>query len=120
MHWGDAMKPWTRSGSRPRSGASSSVASPHSPEHDRCWAVVSVSCGRSCARPASSDEAAENLREQERLWPGDAKQLEEIAKDWQKQADSVGQGCDELTPEERSQRDGYLVESRRVATFAGR
>src|SRR5205807_3943220 len=63
-------------------------------------------------------EAASYLREQEKLWPGDARRLREVASDFKELAAAVGAGSTGLTPAEQAERKCYLEESDRVARKA--
>lgn len=63
-------------------------------------------------------EAAAALLEQEKLWPGDAERLLEVARDWEKLAAAVGQGQTEQSPPEQAERQRSIDESARVARSA--
>jgi tetratricopeptide (TPR) repeat protein len=64
-------------------------------------------------------EAAANLLEQKKLWPGNAKMLLEISGDLAGLAAAVGGGRRELTPTEQVERQRYLDLSEQVAREAG-
>src|SRR5207244_72492 len=64
-------------------------------------------------------EAAANLLEQKKLWPGNAKRLLEISGDLSGLAAAVGGGRRELTPTEQVERQRYLDLSEKVAREAG-
>ena len=64
--------------------------------------------------------AAVALLEREKLWPDDAEELMEVARDFQALADAVGQGREPLSPEEEAERRRYLAENERVRRAAVR
>jgi tetratricopeptide (TPR) repeat protein len=59
-------------------------------------------------------EAAANLLEQKKLWPGDAEKLSDIAENLSYLAVLVGDGRTELTPAEWSELQRYLDQSEQV------
>jgi tetratricopeptide (TPR) repeat protein/tRNA A-37 threonylcarbamoyl transferase component Bud32 len=63
-------------------------------------------------------EAAAYYREQEALWPNDADELEEIARDWGRLAEAVSDGRAELSAEQQREWWHYLEQSARVANKA--
>jgi serine/threonine protein kinase/tetratricopeptide (TPR) repeat protein len=80
----------------------------------RCYARLAYWSGLSGDRAG----AAAALREREKLWPNEPKQLLEVSGDFQKLAEAVGQGREQLSPEELAERQGYLAESERAQRAA--
>jgi tetratricopeptide (TPR) repeat protein len=58
--------------------------------------------------------AAAALREREKLWPGNADELLEVARDFEKLAAAVGPERGPLSAEEQAERQQYLAESERA------
>ncbi len=80
----------------------------------RCYEMLAYWGGQAGDRAT----AAAALRDQERLWPGDAQVLTDVARAFRKLADAVGQGP--LSPEEQAERESYLAAGERARRAAER
>jgi len=76
----------------------------------RCYGWLAYYGGLAGDRPA----AAAALLERQRLWPDDAKELQDIAHRFEKLAEAVGKGRKQLLAEEQAERQRYLTESQRA------
>ena len=58
--------------------------------------------------------AAAALLERKKLWPDDAKELQKVARGFEKLAEAVGNGQKQLSAEKQAERQRYLAESQRA------
>jgi serine/threonine protein kinase len=58
------------------------------------------------------------LREREKLWLDDAAELMEVGRDFERLAAEVAKGREQLSPQEQTERQGYLEESARLKRAA--
>jgi tetratricopeptide (TPR) repeat protein len=80
----------------------------------RCYDRLAFWGGRAGDRPT----VAAALRELEKLWPDDTEALLEVARDFEKLAEAVGESRKQLTSEEKAERQRYLAESERARRAA--
>jgi tetratricopeptide (TPR) repeat protein len=80
----------------------------------KCYGRL-IDCGRHRARPAAIAKA---LLEQEKLWADNAEQLLKVSDNFRGLAGEVGHGKDRLSPEEQTERQGYLDQSERIKRAA--
>ncbi len=80
----------------------------------RSYGRIAYYCGLVGDRPG----AAAALLEQEKLSPGDTKQLQDIAQNFQKLANAVGNGRSELSSDEQLEQRRYVAEGQRLAEGA--